>query len=317
MVRRRHTGKSIAKLRQGLRGLDRHLGRLDLLERRLLRFPVHLALRPAALLEALSAEFAAELEAKRGCFDSDPHWWMPMTLRLDAYVTMMGQKGTSSKDATAHFNRIEKLLAGFDLGGAHLLGPVDVGGDAYWWDYGQLKLYLRNAVRLVEDGKEADAMREFLSVKRGDKGLCGEAFGIDAYSTASSCRIAEGAAKRSVLASVDAIRVEAEGAVLVNVTASSIRAGEGAIAYNVVEAGELVLKPGEVCTDVFAEDGSKLRQRSTLETDGGTKWKVRQSGNTKTMGRATRLQLRLQPSCARRRRCRRPRPRPPRCALRR
>jgi hypothetical protein len=236
----------------------------------------------ASLLSALLTEFGPELKRKKGCLDSDPHWWMPMTLPLDAYVTMMGQKGTSSKDATAHFNRIEKLLAGFDLGGAHLLGPVDVGGDAYWWDYGQLKLYLRNAVRLVEDGKEADAMREFLSVKRGDKGLCGEAFGIDAYSTASSCRIAEGAAKRSVLASVDAIRVEAEGAVLVNVTASSIRAGEGAIAYNVVEAGELVLKPGEVCSDVFAEDGSKLRQRSTLETDGGTKWKVRQSGNTKT-----------------------------------
>ena len=62
-------------------------------------------------------------------------------------------------------------------------------------------------------------MREFLGVTRGDKGACGESFGIDAYSTASSCRIVAGVSKRSVLANVAAKEIDAEGAVLVNVTA--------------------------------------------------------------------------------------------------
>ena len=115
----------------------------------------------AALLSALLNEFSSELDTKEGQLDSDPHWWMPMTLPLDAYVQLMGRKGTSSDEASAHYARIQKMLQSFDKQGAHLLGPVDVGGDAYWWDYGQLKLYLRNACRLVEDGKEADSMREF------------------------------------------------------------------------------------------------------------------------------------------------------------
>ena len=126
-------------------------------------------------------------------------------------------------------------------------------------------------------------MREFLGVTRGDKGLCGEAFGIDAYSTASSCRIVSGVSKRSVLANVAAKEIDVEGAVLVNVTAKKVVAGEGAIAYNVVDdSDELILKPGEVITDVFGENGSKLRQRSTLENDGGKKWKEIICGNKKT-----------------------------------
>ena len=237
----------------------------------------------ASLLSALLNEFSSELASKKGQLDSDPHWWMPMTLPLDAYVQLMGRKGTSEKDASEHYSRIQKLLSSFDRRGAHLLGPVDVGGDAYWWDYGQLKLYLRNACRLVEDGKEADSMREFLGVTRGDKGACGESFGIDAYSTASSCRIVAGVSKRSVLANVAAKEIDAEGAVLVNVTAKKITAGEGSIAYNVVDdSDELVLKPGEVITDVFGENGSKLRQRSTLDNDGGKKWKEIICGNKKT-----------------------------------
>ena len=237
----------------------------------------------ASLLSALLNEFSNELASKKGQLDSDPHWWMPMTLPLDAYVQLMGRKGTSEDEASKHYARIQKLLNNFDKRGAHLLGPVDVGGDAYWWDYGQLKLYLRNACRLVEDGKEADSMREFLGVTRGDKGACGESFGIDAYSTASSCRIVAGVSKRSVLANVAAKEIDVEGAVLVNVTAKKITAGEGAIAYNVVDdSDELILKPGEVITDVFGENGSKLRQRSTLDNDGGKKWKEIICGNKKT-----------------------------------
>ena len=78
----------------------------------------------AALLEALTAEFAKELDAKRGCFDSDPHWWMPMTLPLDAYVALMAKKGIDAVASTAHHGRVRAMLQRFDDGGKHLLGPV-------------------------------------------------------------------------------------------------------------------------------------------------------------------------------------------------
>mmetsp|Transcript_19709 Transcript_19709/g.60737 ORF Transcript_19709/g.60737 Transcript_19709/m.60737 type:complete len:536 (-) Transcript_19709:127-1734(-) len=232
----------------------------------------------AALLNALLAEFSPELEAKKGQFDSDPHWWMPLTLPLDAYSALMGKKGVDAKTSAAHHARMRGMLASFETGGAHVLGPVDVGDDAYWWDYGQLKLYLRNALRLAEDGAEAGAMREFLGVARG--GASG-AFSVDGKSTTSSCLVQRGTATRSVLANVTAREVEATGCVLVNVTAKKVVAGEGAIAYNVVDGSDagLVLKAGEVVTDVFMEDGSKHRQRSTLELDGGKTWKQVVAGN--------------------------------------
>ncbi|KAH8067449.1 hypothetical protein JL721_7560 [Aureococcus anophagefferens] len=176
---------------------------------------------------------------------------MPMTLPLDAYVALMAKKGI---DAVA-------------------LGPVDVGGDAYWWDYGQLKLYLRNALRLVEDGVEAGAMREFLNAPRPCVAPDGSALVVDDKSCLSDVRVAAGTCHKSVAAAVTAGTVELDGAVLVNVTAASVVAAPGAIAYNVVEDGPLVLEAGEVVTDVFMEDGTKHRQRSTTAVDGGKAWK--------------------------------------------
>ena len=45
----------------------------------------------ADMLQALCDEYASELAAKEGKFDTDPHFWMPLTLSLDDYVTLMKQ----------------------------------------------------------------------------------------------------------------------------------------------------------------------------------------------------------------------------------
>jgi hypothetical protein len=63
----------------------------------------------------------------------------------------MGQKGISEADAGKHFDRIQAMLSRSRLdGGLGLFGPVDVGQGVCWWDYGQLKLYQRNALLLAE-----------------------------------------------------------------------------------------------------------------------------------------------------------------------
>ena len=45
----------------------------------------------AALLKALLAEFAPEITARAAKMDSDPHFWMPMTLTAEAYESVPPQ----------------------------------------------------------------------------------------------------------------------------------------------------------------------------------------------------------------------------------
>lgn len=231
----------------------------------------------AALLELLDAEFDAELTARAGSLDTDPHWWMPMTLPIEAYCKLMAKKGVSLPEAEAHHARIQAMLARFDKrDGKHLLGPVDVGGNAYWWDYGQLKLYLKNAFRLTEDGIEADAMREFLHVHRGTLVSKSNDLDTDSITVATACKLGQtGRAIKCVLANVSCGHIDAEEAVIVNCTARKIKAGKNAVAYNVVDDSDcLVLEDGEVVTDVTQPDGTSIRQRSRVDIDGGKAWKI-------------------------------------------
>ena len=65
----------------------------------------------SAMLTALCAEFAPELAAKSGSLDTDPHFWMPLTLAEAAYVEIMAKKDMATADATAHHARINALGA--------------------------------------------------------------------------------------------------------------------------------------------------------------------------------------------------------------
>ena len=106
------------------------------------------------LLSSLLEEFSAELHAKKGKFDSDPHLWMPMTLEKDSYLHLMEQKGIDTTVASSHYDRIRALLQSFNskpgADAMGLFGPVDVGQGVLWWDYGQLKLYQKNTMMLIE-----------------------------------------------------------------------------------------------------------------------------------------------------------------------
>lgn len=106
------------------------------------------------MLSSLLEEFSSEIASKTGKLDSDPHLWMPMTLEKSAYLHLMKQKGIQEEISSSHFDRIAKMMQKFNesfgslpLG---LFGPVDVGQGVYWWDYGQLKLYLRNTLLVTE-----------------------------------------------------------------------------------------------------------------------------------------------------------------------
>ena len=232
----------------------------------------------STLLDAFMAEFQPELKEQSTSLDTDPHWWMPATLPEAAYCQLMAKKGVDDETSKKHKARIDAMLAKNPKlttvnGLTTFLGPVDVGSNAYWWDYGQLKLYLKNAQRLIEQNSvQADAMRSFMHVKLGE--------GVDSASAATNVNVGPASSiSASVLANVNVGTLEATEAVVVNCTAKKLVCGKNSIAYNVVEPGELVLNDGDVVTDVFMPDGSKIRQRSRIDIDGGKAWKIKQDSN--------------------------------------
>ena len=247
-----------------------------------------------SMLFALLSEFCQELNEKRGKLDSDPHLWMPMTLPKDAYMQLMKAKGMEEEHSGAHYDRMGAFVGRFKehlkgegatLG---LFGPVDVGQGVYWWDYGQLRLYQRNAMLLSAETSESALMRRFFGMSEDTSSRIVNTdtsrIVVDSSSCVSNCNlgIAEegdiscGSIKGSVLCNVNCKYIDAENCILINVTAERIIARSGSIVYNVVdESGKngLDLDEGQVLTGVFSNDGSQLLMNSSLSIDGGNAWK--------------------------------------------
>ncbi|CAM9971799.1 unnamed protein product [Discosporangium mesarthrocarpum] len=240
------------------------------------------------LLETLLEEFASELEAREGKLDSDPHLWMPLTLDESAYVEIMGTKGTSEEDAMAHYSRMRTCLENFNAKeGADsmgLFGAVDVGGEPCWWDYGLLKLYRQNNKLLTESCFSADLLREFLGMTERVSGSeIAEEVEVDEASAITSSVLLGGSVVDSALSNVKCQYIEAEGCILVNVTAKRITAPKGSIIYNIMDTSStgVCVTEGGVMVGVHGEDGSQMPVWSNADSIcGGQAWKEKVKGNT-------------------------------------
>ncbi|KAF0705226.1 hypothetical protein As57867_007073, partial [Aphanomyces stellatus] len=230
------------------------------------------------ILIALLDEFAAELQQKSGKLDTDPHFWMPFTLPKVAYIELMTQKGAAVEFSTQHYERMQSLLHRFymcrreKLG---LFGCVDVGSAAYWWDYGQLKYYLKNNCLVTEDSTEAAALRSFLGITNPLMwSELGPGMVFDAVAVLGS-KITRGTIRRSVLSGVTAASVNIEDSILINVTAHSITAKQ-CVLYNVTseDLKGLQLEDGSVVVGVHLPNGDKLVVESHLSICGGDAWKT-------------------------------------------
>uniref|UniRef100_A0A7S2ET75 Uncharacterized protein n=1 Tax=Trieres chinensis TaxID=1514140 RepID=A0A7S2ET75_TRICV len=229
------------------------------------------------MLEALCEEYSSELSAKSGKFDTDPHFWMPLTLPAEDYVSLMSQKGVADDVSKGHHERMTKMKADFELGDMGLFGAVDVGSDACWWDYGQLKLYFKNNIVALEtNDPSAQLLRRFLGVtsNKMDSALKDEVE-VDEKSCVSASSIESGSIKGSVVSSVNALEVQIEGAIVVNCTAKKIVAGKNTILYNIVDLSEegIIAGEGDVVVSVTEEDGKMMELRSKHDICGGKAWK--------------------------------------------
>jgi hypothetical protein len=232
------------------------------------------------MLEGLLAEFEKELAAKTGKLDTDPHFWMPMTLTESAYVQLMAQKKVPAEESAAHYKRIQNSpsLAPLIKEKASLFGCVDVGEQAYWWDYGQLKLYMKNNILITDDSAEAAALKAFLCYTPTKN----TTLSVDASSCVSQTSVRNGGSvQKSVLMDVCATDLTVgDGSILVNVSARKITCGTGCLLYNVVDDSEegLTVPDDTVIVDIFMPVGGdgaveKVRMFSSTKLDGGVEWK--------------------------------------------
>jgi hypothetical protein len=235
----------------------------------------------AAMLSALCSEFAEELLAKISKLDTDPHFWMPLTLSEKDYVTLMKQKGTEEAESKAHHARMTAMKASFDMGDMGLFGAVDVGKNACWWDYGLLKLYSKNSLLLLEKDAQSDLLRKFLGVEshQVDSTLSGVT--VDEASYVFGSKVKAGSISNSILAQVQAAEINADGAIIVNCAAKKITAGKGAILYNLIDDTDegIVAAPGQVIVATTDESGTSTLLKSRMDIDGGQAWKIKLDEN--------------------------------------
>ena len=233
------------------------------------------------MLAALLDEFKSEIAGKQAKMDSDPHFWMPLTLAKDAYVSVMITKDESAEAAGAHHDRMQAFRAKLPSTRG-VFGAIDVGEGCYWWDYGQLKLYLTNNVLAMKDTEEAAALRDYLKIPDGgtQASELGGGVALAGGSIVLASKIGSGSVNNTIASHVTTGECNANGCMLINVTARKIHANN-CIVYNVVDDSEdgLVLPDGAVVTNVFMESGDKLVQTSSVTTDGGKVFKSRLSAN--------------------------------------
>jgi hypothetical protein len=233
------------------------------------------------MTRALLQEFSPELQRKRGKFDSDPHFWMPMTLPAAAYIELMDRKGEGADKSGAHHARMTAFADRFleeypELG---KLGCVDIGNQAYWWDYGQLPLYWKNNRKLLEYDAEGAAMRTFFNIPVGHTtGLVNSGLDIDGESIVIGGNILKGVVRRSILVDVTTDEIHAEDSLVVAVKTPQLKC-VGSLAYNLRSDSPVHLASEQVRADVAVPERAPLMLQTTLLRDGGKDWFETLPGN--------------------------------------
>ena len=155
---------------------------------------------------------------------------------------------------------------------------------ACWWDYGQLKLYTANNLKLNEEGSDADLLRRFFGVTARQINSKMEGVAVDD----SACVFSSTAKSGSVGAHVSMAAVEAqevqigEKAIVVNCCAKKIVAGRGAVLYNLVSDSDdgIVAGDGDVIVSVTDTEGKSMLLKSKIDICGGKAWKSVLDGNS-------------------------------------
>ncbi len=223
-------------------------------------------------LVAILEEFNSDLGKKQGKMDTDPHLWMPLTSDLDDFVTRGGD--------SVHWDRIEEFKQRFldkDKQSLKLFGDKDIGTQTLWWDYGQVRLYHQNFLKLLDESPEGECLRKFYNL---DKHWI-QSSSEDGLKVENSILVnadVKGKVKNSVLIEANADKLDVVGSVIVGSSLSKVSAKESLI-YSCIDLNTLKLSPGEVVADIFLPSNGRTRMRTSLKRDGKDDWEITILGN--------------------------------------
>jgi len=160
-----------------------------------------------------------------------------------------------------------------------IFGAVDVGIESYWWDYGQVKYYLKNSLKAVDQNHEGEAIRKFYNFhKHIDHSTIGNDVMVDENSFIITSKIKKGSVKNSLLIGVKADEINVENCVIIKVTVPGINA-TGSLLYNITEEQKLDLDKGTVRADSYIPFASHYALTTNIDRDGGEDWNEVLSGN--------------------------------------
>jgi len=225
-------------------------------------------------LESLLEEFSKEIEAKRRNLSTDFHLWVPLTSRKKEYQAEGG--------GGIYWERIKKIKRNFiqKTGRKRIIGEKDLGEKTLWWDYGNLKSYFLNLLKLLKRTDEGEAAREFFEAEKYYIGRKIEKGLKIKNSILINSQIEGGKLQNTISVDSKITWAKIQNGVIISSQAKGIIAPEGKLVkniflYNVKEEKLVRTLPAEVVTDIIPAEGTKIRMRTSLLRDGKRDWQVR------------------------------------------
>jgi len=227
-----------------------------------------------SFLESLLDEFLKEIEVKRRNLTTDFHLWVPLTSRKKEYQLEGGSEIYWERIRKSRKNFIQKTKR------KKIIGEKDLGEKTIWWDYGNLKIYFLNLLKLVKKNDEGEAAREFFEAEKYYIGRKFEKGLKIKNSILINSQIEGGKLQNTIVIDSKITWAKIQNGVIISSQAKGIVAPKGKLVkniflYNVKEEKLVRVLPTEVVTDIIPAEGTKIRMRASLLRDGKRDWRVR------------------------------------------
>ncbi len=204
------------------------------------------------LLKGLTTKFEHELSQKKGKLDTDPHFWMPLTLSLELYVKLMTAKGDNPSHVEKHWHKMQ------DLKTQNTLGIIDLGADCSWWDFGSIQIYVNNLLKMLDSSEESQRIRKFLHMP--SSGIL-------------NSHIKKSKIVNSIVVDTEADELNVQNSVIIGTHLEKLQC-KNCLYYNVHEKGEIKGSEGIVRSDV-----SGKTYTAPIQSDPKKNWNVVLPGN--------------------------------------
>lgn len=209
-------------------------------------------------LKTLLLEFKKEIKEKKEKLDIEPALWEALTSDEKEYVKRNKDKN--------HFLRIQKLKEGFEKENKTKLTLFSTALEAntIYWDYGNLRSYFKNVLKVKEQSQEGEIARNFFGIKKYFKNQ-----NIIIHSKV------KGDIKNCVILNSNIEKANIENSIIINSNIKEIKRGKDNLLYYLQEKKQISLLPEEVITDIKIKEKEIIRMKTKISRDGKEDWKIK------------------------------------------